>query len=85
MRWQHPERGLVMPSQFVPLAEESALSIGQRVLEEACQQAKKWQELYPAGPPLIIGVSLSARQLRHPDLVGDVEGSLRESAVVGDE
>ena len=86
VRWQHPERGLVAPSEFVPLAEEIGLivPIGRRVLREACRQAREWQELYPSvpsDPPLVIGVNLSARQLRYPGLLEDVEGALRESGL----
>ena len=100
-RWEHPERGLVPPDEFVPLAEEIGLivPIGRRVLRQACRQAREWHELYPYGPALGMGVNLSERQLRHPDLVGDVEEALREaglnphqlileiteSALVGDE
>ncbi len=100
-RWKHPERGLVLPDEFIPLAEEVGLIVpmGQRVLREACWQTCEWQERYPAVPPLMVGVNLSARQLKHPDLVEDVEKVLREtgldpqwltleitgSAVVGDE
>ena len=86
VRWEHPERGLLSPSGFVPLAEEIGLivPIGRKVLEEACRQTKAWQELYPStppAPPLIVGVNLSARQIRHPGLIGDVEGALRESGL----
>ena len=80
VRWEHPERGLVPPDEFVPLAEETGLilPIGLRVLRESCRWAKEWQELRPVGPPPTVGVNLSARQLSHPDLVGDVEGALSE-------
>jgi EAL domain-containing protein (putative c-di-GMP-specific phosphodiesterase class I) len=86
VRWEHPERGLVAPSEFVPLAEEIGLivPIGRRVLREACQQAREWQGRYPSVSsdlPLIVGVNLSARQLRHPGLLEDVEGALRESGL----
>ncbi len=86
VRWEHPERGLVAPSEFVPLAEEIGLivPIGRRVLREACRQAREWQGRYPSvssDPPLIVGVNLSARQLRHPGLLEDVEGALRESGL----
>src|SRR5919112_504122 len=83
VRWEHPDRGVILPGEFVPLAEEIGLiiPIGRWVLREACRQARKWQECYPAGPPLSMGVNLSARQLRSSDLVEDVEGLLRETGL----
>ena len=84
VRWEHPERGLVPPCEFVPLAEENGLivPIGRRVLREACRRVRDWQDRYPSrppGPPLIVGVNLSARQLSHPDLLADVEEALAEA------
>src|SRR5215210_5228427 len=81
VRWEHPERGLMAADEFVPLAEEVGLivPIGRWVLREACRQAKEWQERYPSDLPLMIGVNLSARELQHPALVGDVERALREA------
>jgi diguanylate cyclase (GGDEF)-like protein len=83
VRWEHPERGLVYPDQFVTLAEELGLivPIGRWVLREACRQAKEWQERYPSDLPLMVGVNLSARELQHPTLVGDVEEALREAGL----
>ncbi len=83
VRWEHPERGLVLPDEFVPLAEETGLivPIGKRVLREACRQAKEWQERYPSDLPLMVGVNLSARELEHPDLVEEAEGALRDSGL----
>jgi predicted signal transduction protein with EAL and GGDEF domain len=68
-RWRHPTRGMVPPSVFIPLAEESSLinSIGEWILNEACREAASWQR------PLQIAVNLSPVQFRHgdlPDLVG---------------
>jgi diguanylate cyclase (GGDEF)-like protein/PAS domain S-box-containing protein len=81
VRWEHPERGVILPDEFVPLAEEIGLiiPIGRWVLREACRQAHKWQKRYPAEPPLSMGVNLSTRQLRDSELVEDVEGLLRET------
>jgi diguanylate cyclase (GGDEF)-like protein/PAS domain S-box-containing protein len=82
-RWEHPERGLLLPEDFVPLAEETRLiiPIGWWVLEEACRQVKEWQKLYPSDPPLAINVNLSARQFYDPDLVERVAGVLEETAL----
>jgi predicted signal transduction protein with EAL and GGDEF domain len=83
VRWEHPERGVILPDEFVPLAEEIGLiiHIGRWVLREACRQAHQWQMRYPAEPPLSMGVNLSTRQLRDSDLVEDVEGLLRETGL----
>jgi EAL domain-containing protein (putative c-di-GMP-specific phosphodiesterase class I) len=70
VRWGHPERGLLNPDEFVPVAEESGLVVpmGERVLEEACRRAVGWQREFPSNPPLAMSVNLSGRQLRRPDL-----------------
>jgi EAL domain-containing protein (putative c-di-GMP-specific phosphodiesterase class I) len=83
VRWQHPERGLLGPEEFVPDAEKNGLVIpmGERVLKEACKQAKEWQERYPYISPWAISVNLSARQVGHPDLAKIVEGVLKEAGL----
>ena len=81
VRWEHPERGLVPPAEFIPQAEESGLivSIGRWVLEEACRQTREWQTLHPSDPPLVVCVNISGRQFRYPGLVQDVARVLRET------
>jgi diguanylate cyclase (GGDEF)-like protein/PAS domain S-box-containing protein len=81
VRWEHPERGLLTPAEFVAVAEESGLivSIGRRVLWEACHQAREWQKLYPSDPPLVVCVNISGRQFQHPGLVQEVAQALQES------
>ncbi|HEX5502215.1 MAG TPA: EAL domain-containing protein [Thermomicrobiales bacterium] len=83
VRWQHPERGLVPPAEFIPLAEETGLIVplGRWVLREACRQARQWQEAQPHQPPLAISVNLSARQLQQPGLVDDIAAALRETGL----
>jgi EAL domain-containing protein (putative c-di-GMP-specific phosphodiesterase class I) len=83
VRWEHPERGLLDPSEFVPVAEESGLvvPVGERVLKEACERAKEWQERHPHVPPLVMAVNLTATQLQRPDLARTVEAVLRETGL----
>jgi diguanylate cyclase (GGDEF)-like protein len=77
VRWRHPERGLLPPGRFIPLAEESGLilPVGRWVLNEACRQAAAWQEQFPR---LQVAVNLSGWQLEQPDIVDEVAGVLAE-------
>jgi diguanylate cyclase (GGDEF)-like protein/PAS domain S-box-containing protein len=74
VRWEHPQRGLLLPEAFLTIAEETGLivRIGQWVLREAGKQARIWQERYPGTPPLTVSVNLSPRQFFHPELVAEV-------------
>src|ERR671911_656852 len=76
VRWEHPQRGLLLPKEFLPVAEETGLivRIGQWVLREAGKQARIWQEHYPGTPPLTVSVNLSTREFFHPNLVAEVLG-----------
>jgi diguanylate cyclase (GGDEF)-like protein/PAS domain S-box-containing protein len=66
VRWQHPERGMVSPAQFIPVAEETGLIVplGDWILRTACQQAKAWQD--QGLPQMCVAVNLSARQFKEP-------------------
>jgi diguanylate cyclase (GGDEF)-like protein/PAS domain S-box-containing protein len=81
VRWNHPERGLLDPWEFMAVAEQSGIvvSMGEEVLEEACRQAKEWQEEHPRIAPLVISVNLSARQLGRPDIAQIVERVLKKT------
>ncbi len=83
VRWQHPRRGLVLPTEFIPLAEETGLilPLGEWVLATACRQAARWRERCPDDPPPLLSVNLSARQFQHPDLPRAVARILRESGL----
>ena len=86
IRWQHPDRGLVAPQDFVGLAEETGLivPIGRWVLDEACSQLARWRELRrDRGDrvPLTMAVNLSARQLVHDDLSREVAGALAVNGI----
>nr|WP_295773966.1 EAL domain-containing protein [Rhodoferax sp.] len=76
VRWQDPERGMVMPSQFIPIAEETGLiiPIGNWVLQHACQQAVAWRALGLGDIP--VAVNLSARQFNAPTLEADIAAAL---------
>jgi diguanylate cyclase (GGDEF)-like protein/PAS domain S-box-containing protein len=81
LRWQHPQRGLLDPAEFIPLAEETGLivSIGEWVLHKVCTQNKTWQE---AGySPLSAAVNLSARQFQHQDLPDLIKKTLHETGL----
>jgi len=81
VRWQHPERGLVLPMDFFPVAIEIGLStlIDQWVLAQACRQTKQWQEQFPDHPPLTISVNMSSSQFARPDLIKQIDQVLRET------
>ena len=83
VRWQHPERGLVPPELFIPLAEETGLivEIGRFVLREACRHAAGWRTAGLAGGPLAVHVNISARELDDPGIVDSVGEALRATAV----
>ncbi|HZB46555.1 MAG TPA: EAL domain-containing protein [Pyrinomonadaceae bacterium] len=82
-RWQHPERGAVMPDEFIPVAEETGLiaPIGKLVLGDACRQLAVWQERYPQYPPLQVSVNLSGKQFMKPDLIEHVREVLAETGI----
>lgn len=82
IRWQHPERGLVSPLDFIPLAEKTGLilPIGQWVLETACDQLKAWDASIHT-QHLHLSVNVSARQFYQPDFVEQVHQALRHSAI----
>lgn len=80
LRWKHPERGYVMPAEFIPFAEECGLiiPIGQWVLEAACAQIKAWEE-HPLAGNLPVAVNVSASQFMQADFVGEIVGQLKTS------
>jgi EAL domain-containing protein (putative c-di-GMP-specific phosphodiesterase class I) len=79
VRWRHPERGLLLPKEFIPLAEDTGLIIplGRWVLRQACQQARRWQVTHNLGDTFHISVNISARHFQHDGLVEDVSEALR--------
>jgi EAL domain-containing protein (putative c-di-GMP-specific phosphodiesterase class I) len=82
MRWLHPQRGLVSPAQFIPLAEETGqiVEMGMWALRTACRQLKSWQQ-DPHTRHLTLAVNVSARQFRKPEFVDQVRRVLLETGV----
>ena len=80
VRWQHPARDLILPSEFIPIAEEIGLIVpmGYWVLDEACRQISLWHKKYPTDPPLTMNVNLSPRQCAQPDLVPKIKEILHK-------
>jgi len=83
LRWHHPQRGMLGPDTFIPLAEEMGLivPIGRWVLREACREACQIQALLASDPPLSMSVNLSVKQLQHSDIAGDVSEALARSGL----
>ena len=83
IRWRHPERGLVSPGEFIPIAEETGMIVplGEWVLREAARQTKVWQDQYP-DLDLSVSVNLSGRQIAEPDLVETVARVIDETGLV---
>ena len=86
LRWRHPQRGLLQPSDFISVAEETGLiiPIGEWVIAEACRQLESWQAKFPADPPLSMNVNLSVKQLKDPNLVSHIRRILAETSIPPD-
>lgn len=84
VRWQHPERGLLSPAEFIPIAEETGLIVplGWWVLREACRQMSIWQSGHPSDPPMVISVNLSSKQFLQADLVTEIARLLGETGLI---
>lgn len=86
VRWRHPRRGRVPPTEFIGAAEDAGLTIAidRWVLRQACRQAKAWHERFPeAAGRLVVSVNLSGRQFRQPDLLEAVGQALAEAGLEG--
>jgi diguanylate cyclase (GGDEF)-like protein/PAS domain S-box-containing protein len=81
VRWQHPEHGLILPSEFVSLAEEAGLigAMGSWILEEACRQFCEWVAAYPRADGLYVSVNLSGHQLHRGNLLSELERVIRQT------
>jgi len=83
VRWQHRQRGLVPPAEFIPMAEETGVigALGRWVLIEACRQMRSMQQLHPRMPGLTVSVNLSGRQILQPDLVEQIADVLEATGL----
>ncbi|MBE0425996.1 MAG: EAL domain-containing protein [Nitrospirae bacterium] len=83
VRWNHPKRGILLPMEFIPLAEETGLivSLSLWIISEACQQILIWQEQFPSDSPLIMSVNVSAKHLAHKDFISQIKNILKETGV----
>jgi diguanylate cyclase (GGDEF)-like protein/PAS domain S-box-containing protein len=81
IRWRHPQRGLIPPAQFIPVAEECGLivPIGQWVIREACRQAHTWQD--SGLPPIRLAINISAVELRDKEFVANVRSILTQTGL----
>ena len=82
VRWEHPEHGVVPPSTFIPIAEETGLiwDIGKWVLQEACEQTKRWHDMNLGIMPTM-AINLSTNQLRNADFLKTLDGIIQQSGI----
>jgi diguanylate cyclase (GGDEF)-like protein len=85
LRWRHPERGIITPSEFIVAAEETGLifPLGERVIREACRQLKAWQDQFPTYRGLTVSVNVSAKVFSQPDFFASVKSILEETGLAG--
>ncbi|MFB2976130.1 EAL domain-containing protein [Microseira sp. BLCC-F43] len=85
LRWQHPQRGQLLPGEFIPLAEDTGLIVplGRWVLAQAALQMRIWQLAFPTAQPLIVSVNLSPKQFLHPGLVQQIDKIIWETGLNG--
>lgn len=81
IRWFHPERGLIAPAEFIPLAEDTGLIVplGQWILTQACSQLRQWQQQFAMIPPLSVSVNLSTKQFSQPSLIEQIRQLLLQT------
>lgn len=83
LRWRHPSRGLVSPSMFIPIAEETGLivQLGRKALTGACAQLREWQQRFPQLESLSVSVNLSVKQLADPALIQKIESTVASTGI----
>jgi diguanylate cyclase (GGDEF)-like protein/PAS domain S-box-containing protein len=82
-RWQHPERGLLPPGEFIEVAEQTGLivALNRWLLREICQQARVWHARYPSDPPLAVTANITSKELLQEDLVNSIRHTLQQTAM----
>ncbi len=85
VRWHQKDRGFVLPSAFIPAAEETGLimALGQWIFREACCQLRRWHDMFPQYQHLTMSINLSNRQFSQPDLVAHIQAALQDTKVRG--
>jgi diguanylate cyclase (GGDEF)-like protein/PAS domain S-box-containing protein len=83
LRWEHPERGVIHPDDFIPVAEDTGMitQLGRWALREACRQMSEWHANNPTDPPLRVAVNISSKELLQPDLLAQIEETLVETGL----
>jgi diguanylate cyclase (GGDEF)-like protein/PAS domain S-box-containing protein len=83
VRWNHPQRGLVLPFDFIGVAEDAGLiiTIDRWMVRRACRDLRVWQEKFSDGDRISMSVNLSGKQFHHPDLVDYISGEIRDSGI----
>jgi diguanylate cyclase (GGDEF)-like protein len=86
VRWNHPQRGLIAPDEFLEIAEETGhvRQLGDWVLRQSCQQLRQWRHAMPEAQHLRISINLSRVQLLHPDIVSDIQRIVRDNGLAPD-
>jgi diguanylate cyclase (GGDEF)-like protein/PAS domain S-box-containing protein len=81
VRWYHPQRGLLLPMEFIPLSEETGLIVPLSlwIIREACRQMSKWQKQIPSDPPLVVSINISSKHFKHADFVNQMKDILDET------
>lgn len=84
-RWQHPQQGLISPTKFIPVAEDTGLivSLGEWLLREACRQMYAWQIQFPTAFPLTVSVNIAGKQIKEPSFINQIERILTETGLDG--
>lgn len=82
-RWRHPERGVLLPGEFIEIAEETGLIVplNRWLLREICQQARVWQARYPSDSPLTVTANITSKELAQKDLVSSIRVTLQQTAM----
>jgi len=86
VRWNHPQRGLLQPGEFIPFAEETGqiIAIDRWVMEKACMQLKEWQQTYANLEPIYMSVNMTTSHLTHPDIIGFIQSIVQKTQLAPD-